>query len=78
MGSTWKDGAVTFKLLCVSTHTLRVRVGPGKRCKRQRHVIGSYANAALYESLDEVPFNHLQWSSAKEVLGWLEEAEIGL
>ena len=41
-------------------------------------MIGSYANAALYESLEEVPFNHLQWSSAKEVLGWLEEAEIGL
>ncbi len=78
VGSTWQDGSITFKLLCVSTHTLRVKVGRGKRRQRQRDVIGSYANTSLYETLDEVPFNALQWSTAKEVLGWLKETEIGI
>ena len=73
VGSTWQDGSITFKLLCVSTHTLRVNVGRGKKRQRQRHVIGSYANASFYETLDEVPFNALQWSTANEVPGWLEE-----
>ena len=78
VGATWVDGPITFKLLCVSTHTLRVKVGPGNKSKRQRNVIGSYADNAFYDALEEVPFNALQLSSAREVLNWVEEAEVGL
>ncbi len=70
-GASWADGGVTYRLVSVSTHDLEVM--HRNTIRLETHVVGCYVETQQYRSLEEAPYGALEWSTAGEVLGWINE-----
>eukprot|EP00617_Octactis_speculum_P022373 CAMPEP_0185749556 /NCGR_PEP_ID=MMETSP1174-20130828/8252_1 /TAXON_ID=35687 /ORGANISM="Dictyocha speculum, Strain CCMP1381" /LENGTH=139 /DNA_ID=CAMNT_0028425711 /DNA_START=200 /DNA_END=619 /DNA_ORIENTATION=+ len=57
--------AVGFRLLASVMHRNTIQM--------ETHVVGCYVETQQYRSLEEAPYGALEWSTAGEVLGWINE-----
>ena len=71
IGTSWADGGATYRLVSVSTHDLEVM--HRNTIRLETHVVGCYVETQQYRSLEEAPYGALEWSTAGEVLGWINE-----
>ena len=71
IGASWADGGVTYRLVSVSTHDLEVM--HRNTIRMETHVVGCYVETQQYRSLEEAPYGAIEWSTAGEVLGWINE-----